>query len=156
MDDLLSELFAGIIFALNYQENAKLADAVKTKGHRVKVRELVEVYNNLTRRPMSSIDSPEKNVSTPASAKFSCPKKLSIEVGQQKKVKYNQSNLSILFLDESESNFSLSSFDNEQSSENRILIFFSLSFFFPRTKCIIEFPFIRSSLRKYVDFKKFN
>ena len=121
VDDLIFEVVAGIVVELNDQENAKQADAVITKRHRVKCRELVEVYNDLERSPLSSTDSPEKNVSTSISANFSCPNR-ALDYNGATEQSETEANLSILFSDESESNLSLSSFDNEQSSEAKLSI----------------------------------
>ena len=121
VDDLIFEVVAGIVVELNDQENAKQADAVITKRHRVKCRELVEVYNDLERSPLSSTDSPEKNVSTSISANFSCPNR-ALDYNGATEQSETEPNLSILFSDESESNLSLSSSDNEQSSEAKLSI----------------------------------
>ena len=121
VDDLIFEVAAGIVAEFNEQENAMQADVVKTKGHKVKGRELVEVYNDLATSPLSSTDSPEKNVSTSISAHFSCPNRASDYNGATQESQI-ESSVSILFSDESEINLSLSSSDNEQSSEAKLSI----------------------------------
>ena len=121
VDDLIFEVAEGIVVEFNDQEKAKQADAVKTKGHKVKGREMVEVCNDLATSPLSSTNSPEKNVSTSKSANFSCPNRALDYHGVTQESEI-ESNLSILFSDESESNLSLSSSDNEQSSEAKLSI----------------------------------
>ena len=101
VNDLIFEVAAGIVVEFNDQENAKQADAVKTKGHKVKGREMVEVCNDLATSPLSSTNSPEKNVSISICANFGCPNRALDYHGATQESEI-VSNLSILFSDESE------------------------------------------------------